>query len=259
MPRFLRTHGVAIAASALLVAFALSLCRRSISLSDEGYLLLQSLDMLDGKVLYRDMDAFVAPGIWFLVAGLFSFVEPSVLASRSLALAGLLATYGLGFRIVARVADRGHAWAAVAGLAVFTVWAFPAWTFTFYSPFAVLFALAALDRLLAWRETRRERSLLMAGLWLGLSVAFKQNYGAPSHSNARPGGKKALITCSTRTAEPSTRPATQASARRLKARQWMVTIGELPSPASTSSPERSLRPARSSRRERYRIDSGRSS
>ena len=108
MPRFLRTHGTAFAASALLVAFALSLCRRSISLSDEGYLLMQSLDMLDGQVLYRDMDAFVAPGIWFLIAGLFSLVEPSVLASRALALACVLATYGLSFRIVARVAT--EAW-----------------------------------------------------------------------------------------------------------------------------------------------------
>ncbi|MFQ5418122.1 MAG: alkaline phosphatase family protein, partial [Myxococcota bacterium] len=45
-------------------------------------------------------------------------------------------------------------------------------------PFAILFALAALERLLAWRALGRPRDLVISGLLIGLSVAFKQNYGA---------------------------------------------------------------------------------
>jgi hypothetical protein len=162
---------------ALVILFGLTLCRRGIILSDEGYLLLQALDMAHGKVLYRDMDAFVAPGVWFLLAGLFSVVEPSVLASRMAALACYAATVWTCWRIVLRLTDRRFALAAVGVLMVFTVWAFPSWTWSFYSPFAVLFALAALERLLAWRADARARDLVWTGVFAGLAITFKQNYG----------------------------------------------------------------------------------
>ncbi len=176
--RAARSRWPALVAGALVSAFAFSLCRRGIVLSDEGYLLLQSLDMLDGKVLYRDMDAFVTPGMWFLHALVFSLFEPSVFSSRILAFFGYLALLWIGYRIVARLATRTTAWCAVGALMVSTVWAFPAWTFSFYSPFSILFALAALERLLAWRVARRQRDLLLTGFLLGLSIGFKQNYGS---------------------------------------------------------------------------------
>jgi len=165
-------------AVAIILAFAYSLCRRGIVLTDEGYLLAQVVDMLEGKILYRDMDAFVSPGIWFFLAGLFQLVEPSVLSSRILAFAGYLGTLLVGYRIVSLSAGAAWAWAAVGSLMVFTVWAFPAWTLVFYSPFAILFALWALERLLLWRNSRRPRDLVICGVLLGLSVLCKQNYGA---------------------------------------------------------------------------------
>lgn len=58
-----RSHGLALVGCAAVAAFAYSVCRRAIVISDEGYLLSQVVDMLAGKVLYRDMDAFVSPGI----------------------------------------------------------------------------------------------------------------------------------------------------------------------------------------------------
>ncbi len=166
-----------LAVGAVLVAFALPLCRRGIVLSDEGYLLLQGLDMLSGKVLYRDMDAFVSPGAWFLVAGLFGLVEPSVLASRIPALICYVATVWVSYRIIAGLANRRYGMAGVVVFMVFAVWAFPTWTFFFYSPFSVLFALAGLERLLSWQRTQRNRDLLWCGVLLGLSISFKQNYG----------------------------------------------------------------------------------
>ena len=172
-----RQRWIRIAVALLVFLFAASLCWRGLILSDEGYLLLQALDLRDGKVLYRDMDAFVTPGIWLLLSGLFSLVEPSVLASRFLALACLLSTIAVSYIIVSRLAGRPFALASVGGLLVFSVWAFPAWTFAFYSPFAVMFALCGLERLLAWSQSKKARDLFFVGLWLGLSISFKQNYG----------------------------------------------------------------------------------
>jgi len=163
---------------AALLLFGFSLCRRGIILSDEGYVLLQSLDMAHGKILYRDMDAFVAPGVWFLLSSLFRVVEPSVLASRMAALACYAATAWTCWRIVLRLTDRRFALASVGVLMMFTVWAFPAWTWSFYSPYAVLFALLVLERLLAWRAGARARDLVWTGVFAGLAITFKQNYGA---------------------------------------------------------------------------------
>ncbi len=175
---FARSRWGSAIATAVVVAFAYTLCRRAINLSDEGYLLSQVVDMLSGKILYRDMDAFVTPGIWFLLAGLFQFVEPSVLSSRILSIVGFLGTLLVGYRIVAGLSSRAWGWATVCLLMIFSVWAFPAWTTTFYSPISIFFALAALDRLLTWRTNQHGRELLFCGLLLGLSVLCKQNYGA---------------------------------------------------------------------------------
>ncbi len=162
----------------LLIGFVLPLARRSINLADEGYILLQSLDMLQGRVLYRDMDAFVSPGIWFLLSALFSIVEPSVLASRALSVAAYGTTVVTAFRIVSVLANRFWGYLCTLLFAIFVVWAFPVWTFTFYSPFAVLFSLIGLERLLAWRQTRNRWPLVFAGVGFGLAIVFKQNYGA---------------------------------------------------------------------------------
>ena len=89
----------ALAFGAVVLAFAWTLVRRGIILSDEGYLLLQSLDLARGKVLYRDMDAFVTPGVWFVLAGLFKVVEPNVLVSRIPIFIAFLALIGISFRV----------------------------------------------------------------------------------------------------------------------------------------------------------------
>jgi len=172
-----RSGWVAAAVGVLVVAFAIPLLRRGITMADEGYLLLQSVDMLGGKVLYRDMDAFVTPGAWLVLAALFKLVEPSVIASRIPVLAGYLAMVGVSYRIVAGLIDRRRGLLTVVLLMACTVWAFPAWTFAFYSPYSVMFALAALERLLTWRRLARNRDLLWCGVLLGLSIIFKQNYG----------------------------------------------------------------------------------
>ena len=169
-----------LAALALVVVGAL-LLPRGINLSDEGFLLQQAVDMLAGKVPYRDIEMFIAPGIWFLVAGLFEVVPPSVLASRLIAVVAYFAVALVIFRIV-RVQIGGRAGirygsACIAVYAFLAVWAFPHWTWAWYSPWSVLFALLAMQSLLAWRDDERASRLIWVGVYVGLTAAFKQNYG----------------------------------------------------------------------------------
>ena len=159
------------------LAFGWPLCRRAIILSDEGYLLQQALDLLDGRVLYLEMDAFITPGMWFALAGVFALLGPSVIASRLLILGFFVALMLVGYRIVTPLAGRGWGLGAVAGLLIFSVWAFPAWTFAFYSPASIVLALAATERLLAFGREGRRRDLAWVGALLALSICFKQNYG----------------------------------------------------------------------------------
>lgn len=174
IPRLLAA--IAVGGGALL--FVIPLASRALTMSDEGYLLLQSLDMANGKILYRDMDAFVTPGMWFLLAAVFKLFEPSVIASRYPVIVGYLVLIALAYRIPAQVSGWRAGLAGVGVMMMTTVWAFPAWTFAFYSPFSVLFALAGLERLLAFHRSLSRRDLVLASLLFGLSVLFKQNYGA---------------------------------------------------------------------------------
>ncbi|MEE3327177.1 MAG: hypothetical protein VX252_07585 [Myxococcota bacterium] len=161
----------------LILAFGFPLCVRGINLADEGYMLQQSLDLLQGQVIYRDMDSFVAPGMWFLLAGTFKTFGASVFVSRMLMLGVFLGLGLTGYRIVAPLAGWRYGFATVLSLLLFSVWAFPTWTFAFYSPVAVLLILLALERLLAWQRSHRNLDLALTGIFLGLAICFKQNYG----------------------------------------------------------------------------------
>ena len=163
--------------TALILAFGFPLCVRGINLADEGYMLQQSLDLLQGQVIYRDMDSFVAPGMWFLLAGTFKTFGASVFVSRMLMLVFFLVLGLTGYRIVTPLAGWRYGLATVLCLLLFSVWAFPTWTFAFYSPVAIALILLALERLLAWQRSARKLNLILTGAFLGLAICFKQNYG----------------------------------------------------------------------------------
>ncbi len=166
---------VAFWAGAGLLAYAL--CRRGITLSDEGDVLSGALDILRGQVPYRDIDMFVTPGVWFLNAAVFALAGPSVIATRIAAAGCLLATMAVTRRIVRH--GGGPLWGDFAAglVAIFAVWAWPAWSWSFYSPWATLFSLAGLACTLEWMRSRRSAWLLACGAMLGLAIGFKQNYG----------------------------------------------------------------------------------
>lgn len=170
-----------------------ALAKRSITLGDEGYILSQAANLVAGKVPYRDFDLFVTPAAWYLNAAIFKITGPSVLATRVAAALCLLATMAVSKRIVDEAA--GHAisttdssglvaadagawgYGAAALVGVFAVWAFPAWTISFYSPYAVLTAMAALVCSLTAMRTGQAKWHFASGVLLGVTIAFKQNYG----------------------------------------------------------------------------------
>ncbi|HUQ53540.1 MAG TPA: hypothetical protein VM692_15040, partial [Gammaproteobacteria bacterium] len=132
--------------------FAVELARRSITLGDEGYLMNQSLDLASGKVPYRDFDLFVTPGAWLLNALVFTVFGPSIVVTRYVAALSLVAAMAVAAGIVRetlradlRRPSRGR-WSrfAAALTGMLAVWAFPAWTISFYSPYATLAAMTGL-------------------------------------------------------------------------------------------------------------------
>ena len=184
---------VSVAIAIGLPIFAWTLARRGITLGDEGYLLSQALAIASGKVPYRDLDLFVSPGVWLLLAGLFKLVEPSVIVSRIPAAVGLCVNAWLGARIARHIVrpaceedpDSGvpdapgiAAAGTVALFATIALWAFPAWSFSYYSPYAMAFAAAALLVYLSAAKHESRGLLFVCGLFIGLSTLFKHNYGA---------------------------------------------------------------------------------
>ncbi len=165
---------------AILVVLASSVIvfRRGLLLGDEGYILGQSLAIADGAVPYRDLDMFVAPGIWLLNAALFKVFGPSVLLSRVPVAVCFLLTVATAYWVVRTTSGRTWALAVVGLFVAFLLWAFPAWSFSFYSPFASLSVVVAMALQLGWARRPSAAKLVATGVAVGCAVAFKQNYGA---------------------------------------------------------------------------------
>lgn len=171
-------RGAAAAAAALVVLGAtIIVFRRGLVVGDEGYIVGQSLAIAAGKVPYRDLDMFVAPGIWLLNAALFRAFGASVLLARVPMALGYLLTVAMAYWVVRTASGQAWALAAVALFVAFLLWAFPAWSFSFYSPLAAMCVVAAMALQLAWLRRPTAIKLVATGIAIGLGVACKQNYG----------------------------------------------------------------------------------
>jgi len=151
--------------------------RRGLLLGDEGYILGQSLAIANGEVPYRDLDMFVSPGLWLLNAWLFQVFEPSVLLSRVPVAVCFLLTVGTACWVVKTTSGPTWAMATAALFVAFLLWAFPAWSLSFYSPFAAFWVVAAMALQVAWVRRPTVAKLVATGLAVGFAAAFKQNYG----------------------------------------------------------------------------------
>ena len=169
-----------VAATGLLVAnllLGLELRDKGLVMTEEGVVLTEASALLQGAVLYRDIDAWVTPGVWYLTAVVFKLAGPSLDATRWVMLLLSLLTTAVVFAITTGVSS--WRWGLLAGglVLVQRILAFPAGSFIWYTEFAILFALLVAWCLLRYGRDRRTRWLVLTGVCVASSFLFKQNIG----------------------------------------------------------------------------------
>lgn len=144
------------------------------NLYDEGLVLTNSERIRAGEVPYRDFWTMYGPGYFYALAGLFSLVEPTILAARLLD-TGLrflltLAVYGLARRMTSQ-------WVALVPYTFVTFWLA---TIRFYSYPAFPAVGALLLAALAFSAYLRQgggRWVLLTGMALGLTALLRLDFG----------------------------------------------------------------------------------
>jgi hypothetical protein len=147
--------------------------------NDEGALLTNAAKILQGRVFYRDIDAYPFPGAPYLLALAMRLCGEHLSVARALAVAlfevVLLALYGASLHLL------DPARAALFGLSLlgFKFLAWPAFTAYAYSDVSFAGACVAAAALLAHLERGGRSRLVAAGAALGVSIAAKQSLGLP--------------------------------------------------------------------------------
>jgi hypothetical protein len=167
---------LAVAAAATLWAWRFH--DRGIVMAEEGQILSEAEAILGGRVLYRDIDGFVAPGVWYLAALILRVAGPDLNATRIAMVALFAFTALVVYGLCQEVTSRRVALLAVALLCVQKALAFPLGSFLFYTEFAIGFALAGAFALLRAAQRGSAVASAGAGLCIALCILFKQNIGA---------------------------------------------------------------------------------
>ena len=149
-------------AASVLGAFlcGLALHDKGIVLGEEGQILAEAEAILRGKVLYRDIDAFVAPGVWYLGALIFKIAGTDLNATRWAMVLLSMATAALIYLFSRQVSSPAYAFGSVLFFFALRVFSFPLGNFLFYTEFSLFFGLAATYGLLRARRGAPERARL---------------------------------------------------------------------------------------------------
>lgn len=171
-----RLAPVAVGVVALL--FQLPFFDRWFSVMDEGHML-QFADLIaSGGMIYRDATSYPLPGAFYLLALVFRCFEPSILLSRWVVAIEFALFVPLVFLVVRRLVPLGWALLAVGVLLLYRAWAFPHWQMYNYSTTAMLVLAASWVALVQFLASEDKRWLALSGLFFGLGVFCKQDYGA---------------------------------------------------------------------------------
>jgi hypothetical protein len=147
--------------------------------NDEGALLTNAAKILQGRVFYRDIDAYPFPAAPYLLALAMRLFGEHLSVARGLAallfVVVLLALYAAALPVL------GRARAALYGLSLlaFKFLAWPAYTAYTYSDLSFAGACVACAALMAFLERPGGALLLLAGAATAVSIAAKQNLGLP--------------------------------------------------------------------------------
>jgi tetratricopeptide (TPR) repeat protein/4-amino-4-deoxy-L-arabinose transferase-like glycosyltransferase len=161
---------VALAAGVLALPFL-----AGISMLDEGTLVHIADRIASGEVLYRDVATGVMPAAYYLQALLFFVFGRSLLVGR-LFMILLFALASAGVFLTARsVTSRAVALSTALSFSALSV---SHWRFPSYASEAIFLVFLTLAAARFFLTTRRRKWLFLTGLGLGITILFKQNYGA---------------------------------------------------------------------------------
>ena len=180
-PRLRRTAtrvGTSLAVAAAATVWAWRFHDRGLVMAEEGQILSEAEAILGGRVLYRDIDGFVAPGVWYLGALILRVAGPDLNATRIVMVALFAFTAWAVYGLCREVTSTRIALFAFALLCVQKALAFPLGSFLFYTEFALAFALAGAFALLHAVRSGGLVASACAGLCIALCILFKQNIGA---------------------------------------------------------------------------------
>jgi hypothetical protein len=168
--------------SPLLVAFAAALLQlpffdRTLSVMDEGHILMFADIVANGGELYRDATLLPLPGSFYFLALAFKVFGPSIVVARWIALVEFALLCSFAFAVLRRAASPAFAWGGVLLLFVYRVWAFPHWHIYSYSTMSLCLLAGGLVCLIRFLEDEDLRWLGGAGFVTGLAVLCKQDYG----------------------------------------------------------------------------------
>jgi hypothetical protein len=168
--------------SPLLVAFAAALLQlpffdRTMSVMDEGHILMFADIVANGGELYRDATLLPLPGSFYFLALAFKVFGPSIVVARWIALVEFALLCSFAFAVLRRAASPAFAWGGVLLLFVYRVWAFPHWHIYSYSTMSLCLLAGGLVCLIRFLEDEDLRWLGGAGFVTGLAVLCKQDYG----------------------------------------------------------------------------------
>lgn len=148
---------------------------RGIELTDEGYEIYASYRIFQGQVPYRDFFVFYTPGAYFIHALMFGLFGPHLLVGRiEMLLIG--STLPIIVYLMARQLLPSR-WAFLAGM-VAVFWGTSHWPTPMASWYALFWSVLSIACLAAYLSTGRLVWIMFGGLLAGLSVVFKQNFGA---------------------------------------------------------------------------------
>lgn len=160
------------------LAIQLPIVDRSFVSMDEGHLVATAQRLLQGDLLYRDIQTGIFPGIYYLAALLFETLGMDVLVTRWVQVAVNTAiALVLWFAGLRMMRPRWAALAPVAFLALVPL-GFPVLTMLNYSTVSLAFGLVALLFMLRYVEENRTLDAVVCGLALALCALTKQNFGA---------------------------------------------------------------------------------
>jgi len=158
--------------------FQLPFFDRTLSVLDEGHILMFADIVANGGELYRDAELLPLPGAFYLLAGAFEVFGPSIRVARWLLLVEFALLCAFGFCIVRRLASTRAAFVAVGALFVYRIWAFPHWHMYSYSTTSLCLIAAALVCAQRQPDGGVRRWLAATGALAGLAILAKQDYGA---------------------------------------------------------------------------------